>query len=82
MLHIPKLNVFITSPLDSDIDVHALGGQKHTFEGIWNGILSRDCVYHTAVIGVHPHSMPLNNSFAILTRETTRLAMSMQWVFH
>ena len=34
MLHIPELNYFISSPLDGDINVHALCGQKHTYEGI------------------------------------------------
>ena len=52
ILHIPELNFFIPSPLDSDISIHALGGLKHTYEGIWHGILSRDCAYHATVIGV------------------------------
>ena len=56
MLHIPKLNFFIPSPLDGDSDVHALRGQKHTYEGIWCGVLSRECAYHTTLPGSAPHT--------------------------
>ena len=68
ILHIPELNFFIPSPLDGVIDMHGLGGQKHTYQGIWDGILSGECVYHAAVLRVNPHPILLNNSFAILTK--------------
>ena len=73
MLHIPELNVFIPSPLDGDINVYALGGQKPTHEGMWHGVPSRNCVYHTAGIRVHLHPMALDNSFAIITKREYKI---------
>ena len=64
---------FITSLLDGDIDVHTLGGQKHTYEGIWHGIPSRECAYHAAVLRVHLQPMSLNNSFAIITKRDYKI---------
>ena len=63
MLHIPKLWVFISSPLDGDIDVHALGGQKDAYERLWHAIPSRDCAYCSAVNKIPPCPMPCDNTF-------------------
>ena len=38
------------SLLDGDIDLHALGGQKDAYKGLWHAIPSRDCAYCAAVI--------------------------------
>ena len=42
MLHIPELQFFIPSPLDGDIEVRTLGGQKDANEGSWHAVPSRD----------------------------------------
>ena len=68
ILHIPKLWFFIPSPLQGDIDVHTLGGQKGTYEGLWHAIPSRDCAYGAAVNKIHPSPMPCDNTFALLMK--------------
>ena len=63
------------------IDVHALGGQKHTYEGMWHSFPCTDCAYHAAVMEFHPHPMLLNDSFAILIKREYKIGnhFSIQW---
>ena len=68
MLLIPKLWFFIPSPLNGDIDVHVLGGQKDVYEGLCHAVPSRECAYNTAVSKIHPHPIPHNNTFALLMK--------------
>ena len=73
MLHTPELRFFIPSPLDSNVNIHGLGGQKHAYEGLWHNIPSRDCMYHATVMQAHLHPMLLDNSFALLTKKENKI---------
>ena len=76
MLHIPELWLFITSPLDSDFDVHALGGQEDPYEGLWHAIPSMDCAYSAAVNKIHPCPMLHDNTFALLMKREYKIGMT------
>ena len=76
MLHIPRLQFFIPSPLDADIDVHALGGQKDAYEVLWHAIPSRDCAYSAAVNRIHPCPMQHDNTFALLMKREYKIGMT------
>ena len=74
-LHIPQLQFLIPSPLDGDVDVHALGGQKDAYEGFQHAIPSRDCAY-AAVNQAHPHPMLHDNTFALLMKREYIIGMT------
>ena len=77
MLHIPELWFFILAPLDCDGDVHALGGQKDVYEGLWYAVPNRDCAYYAAENQAHPCPMAHDNTFALLMKREYKI-----WTIH
>ena len=82
MLHIRVLLFFLPSPLDGDIDVHVWDGQNDAYEGLWDAVLSRDCACHAAVRQAHPHSMLIDNIFALLKEREYRIRTTYSMGFY
>ena len=43
-LHIQEMNLFISSPLMLEIDIHVIGGKQGDYEALWHAVPSKQCV--------------------------------------
>ena len=43
-LHIPEMNLFSSSPLMPEINIHATGGKQGDYEALWHAVPSKQCV--------------------------------------
>ena len=53
--------------------VHAFGGLKDAYEGLWHAIPRRGCGYYAAVNQAHPCPMPHDNTFALMMKREYKI---------